>query len=698
MYPSCTFGKTFSSPSQPIAPRNSVMGTTSTYPARLVLVGVRGFGQVHAERIARLSDQGLVKLVAAVDPGVVLDPPMIYGAQLYADLADALSAVGPVDVVVVAAPLGEHFRLAKIALSAGADVYLEKPPVASIEHFTRLLDIEQQSGRVVQVGFQSLGSEALKMLTEDAFGIGTVRRVSAVAAWSRTIGYWTRSPWAGRRSLGGRPVIDGVVTNALAHAVITALSVVGCRQLDDVAAVETDLYRANAIDSDDTSVVRIRTTSGLDVTCALSLCAPIQREPLVRVEGELGRATFAYTADRVEVEAAGRVVTRVDLLENLLAHRRDGEPLLVPLISTGAFMRVLAAVAASDEPTRIDPRGIRWEGEGQDRRAVVDNVEHWVAQAAARGQTFAELAVPWAHRERDTVLVRARLSDVQVAVSCDVPAANVAEYRDGLGTIPTSSPRPYLHPVRTQAGVVVSAHHPADHDWHKGVGMAIPDVNGTHFWGGGSYVPGQGYVLLDNHGVITGEPPELDDDGFTQQLQWIGHDGSVSLREVRSISWAALDDRTWKLIFESALRADHGAELNSPGSKGRIGGGYGGFFWRFPACDNVNVFTAEAHGEDAVHGSVAPWLAWSADFAAGPGISGAATIVIAASDAAAAAEPWFVRVRDYPGVGSALAWNHPVILAPGDVLRRQFDIAIADGRRSEAEARQLAAELTGFQS
>jgi predicted dehydrogenase len=674
------------------------MGTTSTFPARLVLVGVRGFGQVHAERIARLSDQGLVKLVAAVDPGVVLDPPMIYGAQLYADLADALSTVGPVDVVVIAAPLGEHFRLAKIALSAGADVYLEKPPVASLDDFSSLLQAEQESGRVIQVGFQSLGSEALKMLTEDAFGIGKVRRVSAVAAWSRTIGYWTRSPWAGRRSLGGRPVIDGVVTNALAHAVITALSVVGCRQLDDVAAVETDLYRANAIDSDDTSVVRIRTTSGLDVTCALSLCAPIQREPLVRVEGELGRATFAYTADRVEVEAAGRVVTRVDLLENLLAHRRDGEPLLVPLISTGAFMRVLAAVAASDEPTRIDPRGIRWEGEGQDRRAVVDNVEHWVAQAAARGQTFAELAVPWAHRERDTVLVRARLSDVQVAVSRDVPAANVAEYRDGLGTIPTSSPRPYLHPVRTQAGVVVSAHHPADHDWHNGVGMAIPDVNGSHFWGGGTYVHGRGYELLDNHGVITGEPPKLNDHAFTQELQWIGHDGSVRLREVRSIGWIGIDEQTWKLIFDSRLRADSGAELNSPGSKGRVGGGYGGFFWRFPACDNVEVFTAQCRGEEEVHGSVAPWVAWVADFAAGPSFSGPATIVITAPDAAQAGEPWFVRVRDYPGLGSALAWESPTILAPGEVLHRTFFAAIADGRLTESETGRLADQLIASRS
>jgi hypothetical protein len=241
--------------------------------------------------------------------------------------------------------------------------------------------------------------------------------------------------------------------------------------------------------------------------------------------------------------------------------------------------------------------------------------------------------------------------------------------------------------------VVVTAHHPADHDWHNGVGMAIPDVNGSHFWGGSTYIHGQGYRLLDNHGVISSEQPKLAGEAFTQELQWIGRDGSVQLREVRSISWAIHNEQTWKLIFESALRADDGAELNSPGSKGRIGGGYGGFFWRFPACGNVELFTAHARGEDEVHGSVAPWLAWIADFTAGPGVSGPATIVICQPDDVAADEPWFVRVREYPGVGSALAWDRPNVLAPGAVLQRRFDVAIADGRLTEAEARQLADEL-----
>lgn len=654
-------------------------------PTRLVLVGVRGFGQVHAANISRLADRGLVRLVAAVDPAVAAEEQTIYGVDLYADLGEALAAAAPVDVVVIAAPIGAHFSLAEIALDAGADVLLEKPPVASLADFHRLLRTEQRTGRVVQVGFQSLGSAAIELLRADAFDIGEVARVDAVGAWSRTVGYWSRSPWAGRRSVAGRPVVDGVVTNALAHAVVTSLAVVGCRKSEDVASVDTDLYRANAIDSDDTSVVRIHTVDGPEITCALTLCAAEEREPVVHVEGARGRVTFAYKDDRVEVETpsgtSAQTTGRTDLLENLVGHRRDGTPLLVPLVGTGAFMRVLDAVATAEEPVRIDPRAIRWEGEGQERRAVVEGIEPWLEKAAATGLTFAELGVGWALRDHDRPLARLRLAEAEVAV-----------YRDGRGTIPSSSPRPYLHPVRTLDGVVVSAHHPADHDWHLGVGVAIPDVNGTSFWGGGTYVHGTGYVLLDNHGRIVGDPPELRDEAFSHTLRWIGRDGSVVLREHRSVGWSAVDPQSWRLTFETALRADTDAVIESPGSKGRVGGGYGGFFWRFPYCSNVEVFTADARGEAQVHGRVTPWLAWSADFDAGPGLGGPATVVLVAPDAAEAGEPWFVRLGGYPGVGSALAWDRRLVLAPGARWARRFDVAVVDGRLDVERAATLATE------
>ncbi len=642
-------------------------------PSRLILVGVGGFGLVHAARIAKLQADGVVHLVAAVDPFRDEAPEVIGGTDMHAELPAALAATGPVDVVVIAAPLGEHARLAELALTGGADVLLEKPPVATLDDFHRLLEVERRTGRVVQVGFQSLGSAAPRLLREDAYGIGEIVKVTATGAWSRSVGYWNRSPWAGRRTLHGQPVVDGVVTNPLAHAVATALAVAGCRQAEDVIAVDTDLYRANAIDSDDTSVVRIHTRTRTTVTCALTLCASVQQEPAVQVHGSRGSVRYAYTDDLLDIVVDGRAqrlsVPRDDLLENLLAFRRRVTPLLVPLASTGAFMRVLDAVATAGEPVRIDPRSITWSGEGADRRAVVAEVEHWLDRAVQTERTFRELGVPWAHHDSDTVTVRGVLGGTEVVA-----------YRDGAGTIPTSTPRPHLHPVRTQGGVVVSATHPADHDWHTGVGLAIPDVNGTNFWGGGTFLPERGYQLHEDHGVVSGAPVQPGPSGFRHRLDWIGHSGRRELVEQRRVDWAALTPQLWRLGFASSITADREATLGSPGSKDRVGGGYGGFFWRFPTCDDVDVFTATARGEDAVHGTVAPWVAWSADFAAGPSMSGPATIVVTSTDAARHAEPWFVRVRGYPGLGSALAWDRPLVLGAGQTLERRYEILIADGR------------------
>ena len=296
-------------------------------------------------------------------------------------------------------------------------------------------------------------------------------------------------------------------------------------------------------------------------------------------------------------------------------------------------------------------------------------MEQTLRKAVESGKTFTELGVSWAHRRHDTVVVTARLGE-----------SEVFDYRDGAGTIATSSPRPYLHPVRTLGGVVVSATHPADHDWHTGVGMAIPDVNGTNFWGGGTYAPDSGYTLRDDHGTVSGGPVELEPSGFTQQLDWMGHNGRRELVEHRGVRWAAVAPKLWRLRFTTVLTAEHPVELGSPGSKGRIAGGYGGFFWRFPYCEKVDVFTPTASGEADVHGSLAPWVAWSAEFFAGPRSCGPATVVVASADAATQPEPWFVRVSDYPGLGSALAWDRPVTLVGREALERRFDVLVADGR------------------
>jgi hypothetical protein len=240
------------------------------------------------------------------------------------------------------------------------------------------------------------------------------------------------------------------------------------------------------------------------------------------------------------------------------------------------------------------------------------------------------------------------------------------------------SPRPFFHPLTTLAGAAVTAFMPPDHLHHLGVGLAVPDVAGHNFWGGRTFVRGQGPTALDNHGVQrhtrwTRRAP----DGFAEELSWTA-DGCVLLSEQRTVDIRALSSAAWELDVAFTFTNATGSPLRigSPATNGRPGAGYGGFFWRAPKESRPpRVFSARADGEDAVHGSRAAWLAMT---------GGDWTLVFSGAD------PWFVRAREYPGVGSALAWRRPLTLPAGGAVVRRVVTAVADGRLSREEAAALA--------
>jgi predicted dehydrogenase len=646
---------------------------------RVALVGVHGFGESHLANLARLQKAGALNLVAVADPNPPETGALGESVAVFNTL-DQLLAAGPgPDVVILATPIQTHAPLALAALAAGADVYTEKPPVASMAQFQDVLAAAESAGRLVQVGFQSLGSLALPEIrnTVAAGGIGDVLGLSATGMWLRTRGYFKRSRWAGKRSLDGIDVVDGVATNALAHAVATALNMAGAHTVADVASVETDLYRAHDTQSDDTSVIRVRTAAGTTLLCALTLCAPEQQRPSVTVHGTKGDITFFYTEDELVISTADgerrETFGRTDLLENLLAARAAGTPLLSSLPDAGAFMCVLEAIRTAPAPREIDAGHLSWEGDADDAHPVVHGIAGLIERATKAQATFAELGVPWA---RSLPPVR----------SFDLAGHPVADYQDGSRIRAVSSPRPYLHPVRTLAGTVVTDHQPLDHVWHLGVGVALQDVDGTNFWGGRTYTRAAGeYVWRPDHGTIvqTGEPSATEG-GLTEKLSWNGPDGAPILTEQRTWTWAAVGPSAWRLTLDFALSpaGDQPVSLGSPGSNGRVGGGYGGFFWRLPECAGASVWTPSGAGESAVHGSVTPWLAWSGGFTGGTfdggtRLSGAATLVFVA--AADSTDPWFVRVDGYAGVGQSLAWDAPVIAEPGAPVRRSVTVFIADG-------------------
>src|SRR5690606_15203820 len=108
----------------------------------------------------------------------------------------------------------------------------------------------------------------------------------------RPFAYWNRSAWAGRRTMNGEPVVDGVLTNPLSHAIATALLIAGARRRDDVSRIELDLYRANDIEADDTSSARITLRNGRVVTAAPALTGTDNADPLIEVRTAASAVTF----------------------------------------------------------------------------------------------------------------------------------------------------------------------------------------------------------------------------------------------------------------------------------------------------------------------------------------------------------------------------------------------------------------------
>ena len=70
----------------------------------------------------------------------------------------ALLARADIDGVVIVVPDHLHYPIARAALLAGKDVYLEKPMTYTIDEAAKLHDLVQQTGRMLQVGGSGLNS------------------------------------------------------------------------------------------------------------------------------------------------------------------------------------------------------------------------------------------------------------------------------------------------------------------------------------------------------------------------------------------------------------------------------------------------------------------------------------------------------------------------------------------------------------
>jgi hypothetical protein len=252
-------------------------------------------------------------------------------------------------------------------------------------------------------------------------------------------------------------------------------------------------------------------------------------------------------------------------------------------------------------------------------------------------------------------------------------------------TLPFEGPKPYLHPIRTMAGDVVTAYRPHDHRWHKGIQMTASDVSGQNFWGGVSYVRGQGYVDLPNVGTMRHEEfttLETFDERvhLAERLTWHTQAGEHWVDERRELTVRDVDGESWALEFGTELTNVRGEPLvfGSPTTQGRPLAGYSGLFWRGPrAFTDGEIIAGDGPGGPEMMGRRAPWLAYSGQH---DEVDRASTLLfLDHPDNKQAPTRWFVRNTPFPAVNPSIAFAEEVELASGDTLRLRYRIVVADG-------------------
>jgi UDP-N-acetyl-2-amino-2-deoxyglucuronate dehydrogenase len=126
-------------------------------PLRVGLVGCGMIGQIHADGLSKLRDDGEIVAVAAADPSAPARAAVLRNCPFLRSTADPYEVIGDseVDAVMITSPTHTHRDLVLAAVAAGKPLFCEKPLAPSFAEVQEICDAVVTSGLTAQVGFHS---------------------------------------------------------------------------------------------------------------------------------------------------------------------------------------------------------------------------------------------------------------------------------------------------------------------------------------------------------------------------------------------------------------------------------------------------------------------------------------------------------------------------------------------------------------
>jgi predicted dehydrogenase len=276
----------------------------------ITIIGCGHWGQNLVRNFAALGALGSVcdvtpegrELAARIAPAVELlsDP----------DLAIASAAGG----IVIATPAETHFDLARRALLAGKDVFVEKPMALSRDEARLLVRLAEERGRILMVGHVLEYHPAILALRKlvDSGELGQIRYV-----------------YSTRLSLGKIRRRENILWSFAPHDIAVILRLIGQRPFQVVACGGAYIQP----NIPDVTVTNLLFDNGVRAHIHVSWLHPFKEQRLV-VVGSRKMASFDDVSKRLVLYDM-----RVDL--------REGEP--IPVRGEGDSVPF-----AADEPLRVE--------------------------------------------------------------------------------------------------------------------------------------------------------------------------------------------------------------------------------------------------------------------------------------------------------------------------------------------------------
>lgn len=140
---------------------------------RKTLVGVVGCGYWGKNLVRNFYQLGSLAAICDTQRSCLDEMLQAYPVQACAQYAELLE-MPSIQAVVIASPAAQHFRMARAALLAGKDVFVEKPLALQVEEGEELVRLARQRSRILMVGhllhYHPAVTELRRMLHQGEFG------------------------------------------------------------------------------------------------------------------------------------------------------------------------------------------------------------------------------------------------------------------------------------------------------------------------------------------------------------------------------------------------------------------------------------------------------------------------------------------------------------------------------------------------